>query len=359
MAKLLHALRVRRESLGQPPGSLSVEESGEPSVLDVITYDESSFSESRIEMPPGSALPELPPEPEGGVRWINVTGVQDGGLLQEIGHRFSVHPLMLEDVQHTDQRPKLQDSGESLFLVVRMISWNQEDRLMETEQVSIFARGSTVISFQEHPGDVFDGIRERIRHWKGRIRSRRSDYLVYAILDAIVDSVFIVVDQLQEMVEETEEQILDDPTDSALPGAHGIRRDVITIRRAIWPLREMLQLPTKGQNEFFRDETAPFIQDTYDHVLALVDTIDGQRDRVTGLFQLHASVVASSTNEVMRTLTIIATIFIPLTFLVGIYGMNFSHMPELDWPYGYPTILGVMALVAGGMIYYFRRRRWF
>lgn len=359
MAKLLRALRVRRESLGQPPGSLSVEASAAPSTIDVITYDEASVAESRLEVAPGAPLSELPQEAAKGVRWINVTGVQDGDLLQEMGRRFDIHPLTLEDVQHTDQRPKLQDSGSSLFVTVRMISWNGEERLLDSEQVSIFATGNTVITFQERPGDVFEGIRDRIRNAKGRIRRRQADYLVYAVLDAIVDSVFLVVDELQVMVEETEEEILDDPTETGLSRAHRIRGDVITMRRAVWPLRDMLQLPSKGQNEFFRDETLPFIQDTYDHVLALIDTIDGQRDRVTGLFQLHASVVASSTNEVMRTLTIIATIFIPLTFLVGIYGMNFANMPELRWQFGYPTLLGIMALVAGGMIYYFKRRRWF
>lgn len=352
-------MRVRRESLGQPPGSLSTEASAEPVSIHVITYDRERVEESHVEVAPGAPFPELPPEPEGGVRWVNVTGVQDGNFLRELGRRFSVHPLTLEDVQHTDQRPKLQDSGSSLFLVIRMISWNGERRTLETEQVSIFAAGRTVISFQERPGDVFEGLRERIRSGKGRVRRSPADYLVYVILDAVVDSTFLAVDELQALVEELEAEIIDDPSEDLLSQVHRLRGEVITMRRGVWPLREMLQLPSKGQNEFFNVETLPFLQDTYDHVLSLIDTIDGQRDRVTGLFQLHSSITGASTNQVMRTLTIIATIFIPLTFVAGIYGMNFAHMPELHWRYGYPTLLGIMMVIALGMVYYFRKRRWF
>ncbi|MFP4426439.1 MAG: magnesium/cobalt transporter CorA [Spirochaetaceae bacterium] len=357
MRKLLRGMR--RESLGQPPGSLSTEASAEPSGIHVITYNAERIEETHTQVGPGSAFPELPPEPENGVRWVNVTGVQDGSFLQELGRRFSVHPLILEDVQHVDQRPKLQDIGSSLFLVLRMISWNGSQSALESEQVSIFSSGRTVISFQERPGDVFEGLRERLRAGKGRIRRSPADYLVYAILDAVVDSTFLAVDELQALVEELEAEIIDHPSEELLSRVHALRGEVITLRRAVWPLREMLQLPSKGQNEFFNVETLPFLQDTYDHVLSLIDTIDSQRDRVTGLFQLHGSIVGASTNEVMRTLTIIATIFIPLTFVAGIYGMNFTHMPELQWRYGYPALLGVMVLIAGGMVCYFRKRRWF
>lgn len=352
-------MRVRRESLGQPPGSLSTGDSAEPTLIHIITYDAGGVEEAHLKVDPGGAFPEIPKEPEKGVRWINVIGVHDGGLLQQIGGRFGVHPLILEDVQHTDQRPKLQDGGSSLFLVIRMISWNGGEGTLETEQVSIFSSGKTVISFQERRGDVLHGLRERIRSAKGRVRRSPADYLVYAILDAVVDSSFLAVDELQVAVEELEADIINDPTEDLLSRVHQLRGEVITLRRGIWPLREMLQLPSKGQNEYFNLETLPFLQDTYDHVLALVDTIDSQRDRVTGLFQLHTSMVGASTNEIMRTLTIIATIFIPLTFVAGIYGMNFTYMPELDWRYGYPTLLGVMLVIAGGMIYYFRKRRWF
>jgi magnesium transporter len=352
-------MRIRRQSVGQPPGSLTNEASAEPSRIHVITYNQSGVEETNVEVAADGSFPELPAEPEEGVRWVNVVGVQNGSFLQELGRRFSVHPLMLEDVQHTDQRPKLQDGGSTLFLVIRMISWNGEEGSLETEQVSMFSSGRTVISFQERQGDVLEGLRERIRRGKGRVRRSPADYLVYAILDAVVDSSFLAADELQASVEELEADIIHEPGEELLSRVHKLRGEVITLRRAIWPLREMLQLPSKGQNEFFNVETLPFLQDTYDHVLSLIDTIDSQRDRVTGLFQLHSSMVGASTNEIMRTLTIIATIFIPLTFVAGIYGMNFVHMPELQWRYGYPTLLGVMLVIAGGMIYYFRKRRWF
>lgn len=351
--------RAHRRHLGTPPGSLTTSETAEPSLIHVMTYGPTSVEERTIEVDPGRELPDLPAEAQSGVRWINITRVQDGDLLRALGGRLGMHPLMLEDIQQVDQRPKLQNGEASIFGVVRMITWDDETERLENEQVALFSSGRTVVSFQERPGDVFDGIRERIRSGGGRVRSSGVDYLFYVLIDAIVDSLSVPVDHLQAGIEDIEEQIIRAPTDVALSRIHELRGEVVSIRRLLWPLREMLRQATAGDFPFFNDHTLPFLADSQDHVLSLMDLVDPQIDRVTGLFQLHAAMLGTSTNEIMRVLTIIATIFIPLTFLVGIYGMNFSVMPELQWRYGYPTLVGVMVLVAVGMVVYFKRKRWF
>jgi magnesium transporter len=359
----------------------------------VITFsgDSGKVSESHIDVAPGGAVPESVFEHGEGIRWINIVGVHDGDLLREIGRSFGMHSLLLEDIQQTDQRPKFQegsgrpdtgnngiqrgdrdnggdDDGRSFFGVLRMISWHDghgaagEDdggSHLDVEQVSLYSVGNTVLSFQERPGDVFEGVRDRIRTGRGRIRRSGADYLYYAILDAIIDTSFLVVDEIQEQIEDIEDRIIATPQDAPLSMVHTLRGEVIAVRRALRPLREMLQSAAKGDYAFFSESTYPFLSDGYDHILSLLDGADALMDRVTGLFQLHASMVSTSTNEVMRVLTIIATVFIPLTFIVGIYGMNFSHMPELAWRYGYPAVIGVMVVVAAVMVAYFKRQRWF
>jgi magnesium transporter len=350
--------RSRRESLGMPPGSVTTTDAERPTSIEVMVYGADDFEEHPIEILPGARLSELPAEPADGVRWINVTGVHDGKLLQELGNRHGMHPLLIEDVQQPDQRPKIAPGPDTLFSVVRMISWHEETGRLDDEQVSLFSSGATVISFQQRPGDVFEEIRERIRAGTGRVRKKGADYLFYVLLDALIDSLFVTVDQLQVQIEDLEEGILESPVEAPLSEIHRIRSEVIAMRRSIWPMREMLQRASRGDFSFFAETTVPFLGDAYDHALSLVDLIDSQMDRVTGLFQLHAAMVGRSTNEVMRVLTIIATIFIPLTFVVGIYGMNFAHMPELQWRFGYPAVLALVVAIAIGMVAFFKRRRW-
>ncbi|MFP4210480.1 MAG: magnesium/cobalt transporter CorA [Alkalispirochaeta sp.] len=399
--------RVRRETLGTPPGSLSPSRSDTPTHIHVITYtgESGGVFESHVDVAPGGTVPEIVTAPFEGIRWINVVGVHDGDLLREIGRAFGMHTLLLEDIQQTDQRPKFQESnrentrsvtGEGelnaggelrvggeppgrgepradgdkswFFGVLRMISWHNEDETgakgtdeahLDVEQISLYSSGSTVISFQERPGDVFEGLRERIRTGRGRVRRSGVDYLFYAIVDAIIDTSFLVVDEMQERIEDTEDRIIATPQHAPLSIVHTLRGEVIAVRRALRPLREMLQTASTGDYGYFSEGTQPFLSDSYDHILTLIDGTDALMERISGLFQLHASIVGTSTNDVMRVLTIIATVFIPLTFIVGIYGMNFSYMPELTWRYGYPTVIGVMVMVAGVMIAYFKRQRWF
>jgi magnesium transporter len=350
--------RARRRAFGTPPGSVAVMDSEKSTPIQVTTYNRDTVSVEHFEIAPGGEVPIFPPEPEDGVRWINVTGVHDGRLLETLGTRHGIHMLLVEDIQLTDQRPKFQADDALLFAIVRMISWQEESGQLDNEQVSLFAGGRTVISFQEKPGDVFESIRERIATGRGRVRTAGADYLFYILIDALVDSLFITVDELQGQVEDVEERIIEQATGAPLSTVHRIRSDVVSIRRSVWPLREMLQRASRGDYPPFAETTRPFLSDGYDHVLALIDLIDTQMDRVSGLFQLHAAMVGTSTNEITRVLTIIATIFIPLTFVAGIYGMNFATMPELAWRYGYPAVLGVMAIIAVGMVLYFKRRRW-
>lgn len=359
MSRVRPGKRTRRSDVGTPPGSVVTTDATRPTTIQVLAYHSEGVEEQTFELSPGEPLPTVPPEPSNGVRWINVIGVHDGGLLQQIGKLHGMHPLQIEDVQNTDQRPTLSASTDAVFGVVRMISWNRGLREPDNEQVSLFSHARTVISFQEKPGDVFDEIRERIRTGRGRVRRSGADYLFYVLIDAVVDSLFMVMDQLQVQVEDLEERIVTDQTQAPLQEIHQTRGQVISTRRSLWPLREMLQRAARGDYSFFDQTTLPFLTDAYEHTLSLVDMVDSQMDRVTGLFQLHAAMVGASTNEVMRVLTIIATIFIPLTFVVGIYGMNFAHMPELQWQYGYPVVIGVMVLVAVGMVVYFKRRKWF
>lgn len=359
MRNLKGRSRLRSRRIGTPPGSVTTTDRTRPTAIHVITYDAEHVEENVFEVAPGASLPELPPEPDRGVRWINVTGVHDGPLLQKLGGGQGMHPLLVEDVQHAEQRPKLEASSVGLFAVVRMISWRSGEDRLDNEQVSLFSGGRTLLSFQEKVGDVFEGIRQRIRTGSGRVRTNGVDYLFYVLTDAIIDSLFVTVDSLQEQVEDLEEHIASRPAEAPLSEIHRIRGEVVSMRRSIWPLREMLQRASRGEYELFGSTTLPFLADALDNVLGLVDLIDSQMDRVTGLFQLHAAMVGTSTNEITRVLTIIATIFIPLTFVVGIYGMNFAFMPELGWRYGYPAVLALLLAIAGGMVLFFKRRNWF
>lgn len=350
--------RRSRPGLGTPPGSLSTGNADQPTRVEVITFSRDAIDEHSITISPGDEVPDLPPAGSGTVRWINVIGVHDGSVIRHLGEGHGMHELLMEDVQHTDQRPKIQFDDGRLFATLRMVSIDPSQPDVAFEQVSLFAGTGTLITFQEREGDVFSGVRRRIRDGRGRVRSRDTDYLAYVLVDAILDATFPVVDRLQERIEDAEASVLSMAEPDLVPELHDLRGQIVALRRAVRPLREIFQELVRGDDTFFSPATRPFLTDGNDHVLALIDLIDTSADRVTGLFQLYATMLSSSTNDVMRVLTIIATIFIPLTFVAGIYGMNFARMPELQWPWGYPVVLTVMGVIAFGMVRYFRRRKW-
>ena len=292
------------------------------------------------------------------VTWINIDGIHDTESIARVGQHFGIHPLTLEDVLNTYQRPKSEIFDNYLFVVLRMLNTASGDDLFTSEQISLILMESGLITFQEAPGDVFSPIRERIRQGKGRIRSAGCDYLAYALVDAVVDNYFIVLEKMGEQLEALEEKIDQDPGPEVLEGVHTIRRELIGLRKQVWPLREIVSRLTKEEVALITPATALFMRDVYDHTIQAIDTIESYRDILAGLQDLYLSIVSNRMNEVMKVLTIIATIFIPITFVAGIYGMNFTHMPELAWRWGYPLFWLVTVAIVVVLILFFKRKKW-
>jgi magnesium transporter len=292
------------------------------------------------------------------ITWINVDGVHLVEVVEKIGRHFGLHPLILEDVVNTHQRPKLEDYDNHLFIVLKMLSYDESHDAVRSEQVSLVLGKNFVISFQETEGDVFDPIRERIRNGKGRIRKMGADYLAYALVDAIVDHYFIILEKLGEKIEALEEEMVGDPDHDTLMRAHRLKREMLVLRKSVWPLREVVSRLERGESPLIRKPTYVFLRDVYDHTIQVIDTIETYRDMLSGLLDLYLSTVSNKMNAVMKVLTIIATIFIPLTFVAGIYGMNFEFMPELHWHWGYPIVLAGMLFIGLVMLFFFRKKKW-
>ncbi len=292
------------------------------------------------------------------ILWVNVDGVHDVDLVQELGSGFGLHPLEIEDIAHTGQRPKVEDYANHALFVLRMLRWNEEEDQIDDEQISLAIGPSWVISFQERKGDVFDPIRDRLRSNRGRIRKMGADYLLYALVDAIVDHYFVILETLGDRIEVLGEQMAEDPNKKDLVSIRHLKRELLFMRKSVWPLREVLSSMQRDGAVAIHEDTAPYFRDVYDHTIQIIDTVETFRDMVSGLMDLYLSSISNRMNEVMKVLTIIATIFIPLSFVAGLYGMNFVNMPELHWQYGYYGALGLMALIGCGMLVYFRRRKW-
>jgi len=291
-----------------------------------------------------------------GVTWINVDGLGQPEVLARLGEQLHFHPLALEDVFNVPQRPKVEAYGEHYLLILRMLRLAPE---IEEEQVSLFFGASYVITVQERAdGDVFEGVRERIRKSRVRLRVAGADHLTYALLDAVVDGYFPVLESLGERLERLEDECVLERGALVLPKIQVLRRDLLTVRRAIWPMREAVVALGREESALITPETRLFLRDCYDHALEALEIVETDRETASSVMEIHLATQNQRLNEVMKVLTVIATIFIPLTFIASIYGMNFEHMPELRWRYGYAAILGFMGAVAAGLIYYFKRRRW-
>jgi len=271
---------------------------------------------------------------------------------------LGLHPLTLEDIASTHQRPKMEDFDNYFYFVLRMPYFQRRGGRIHAEQISIVLMKNAVVSFQEREGDVFDPIRERIRRNKGRIRKCGADYLAYALMDAIVDNGFAILETLGERTESLENNVLKEPDPAVVREIHALKRELILLRKAIWPLREVLANLSRDDSPLISKSTALYLRDVYDHTIQVVETVETFRDTVSGLLDVYLSVVSNRMNEVMRVLTVIATLFIPLTFLAGIWGMNFEFMPELEWKFAYPVVLGIMILIAATMLIFFRRKKW-
>jgi len=292
------------------------------------------------------------------VTWINISGLHDTDMIKEIGEIFHLHPLVLEDIVNTQQRPKMEDYESYIYLVLKMLAYDDEAGVIRSEQISLILGPTYVISFQEKDGDVFDPVRDRIRKGKGRARRMGADYLAYALLDAVVDNYFVLLEKLGAQIESLEEDLVDAPTSELLQAIHELKRENILLRKSVWPLREVVSGLERAESRLIHKPTVPFLRDVYDHTVQVIDAVESFRDLISGMQDLYLSSVSNRMNEVMKVLTIFATIFIPLTFVAGIYGMNFAFMPELGWKWSYPILMAGLAVVAGIMVGSFRKRGW-
>lgn len=346
-----------QKKVGAAPGTLMYigEERDQKIRIRLLAYDQNGAEEKEIQN-----IEEIFSYKDSTqTAWINIDGLNNIELIEKFGSNFNIHPLVLEDILNTHQRPKLDDYDSYFYLVLRMVTCGKEQISLDSEQVSFVVGRNYVISLQEKEGDVFDAVRDRIKNGKGRIRKGGSDYLTYALMDAIVDSYFSVLETLGETIEDLEDKLISDPKPENLQQIHELRRLMITLRKSVWPLREVINGMLRGDTDLVQQETLVFLRDVYDHTVQIIDTIESYRDIISGMLDTYLSSVSNKMNEVMKVLTIIATIFIPLTFLAGVYGMNFHHMPELDWVWLYPYGFWiVMFIVAGLMLSYFRRKKW-
>jgi magnesium transporter len=355
-AKKSRSHKRQSKPAGLPPGTLVYvgEKRVETVRISYFDYDEQNFAEKQV-----SNIEEcFPFKTTPTVTWINIDGLHDIQIIDKLGMEFELHPLLLEDILSTRQRPKAEDFEKYFFIVLKMLHYNDGQQTVESEQVSIVLGPNFVISFQEIIGDVFDHVRDRIRNTKGRIRKMGPDYLAYSLIDAIVDGYFTILEKLGEKIEYLEEQLVTAPTEQTLQQIHRLKREMIVLRKSVWPLREVISGLQRTESKLISKVTSIYLRDVYDHTIQVIDTIESFRDMVTGMVDIYLSSISNRMNAVMKVLTIIATIFIPLTFIAGVYGMNFKYMPELQWRWGYGAVLLVMALVAVVMLIYFRKKKW-
>jgi magnesium transporter len=353
---MLELFRKTSKKVGLSPGTLVHigEKKVEKTRITVIDYDVDQFQEKEVE-----TIEEcFPFKDTPTVTWINIDGLHEVEIIEKIGKHFAIHPLIQEDILHTGQRPKMEDMESYIFVVARMLVYNDETGEIESEQVSLILGANYVISFQEKVGDIFDPVRERIRKGKGRIRRMKADYLAYALVDTLVDNYFIILENLGEKIEGMEDELVANPTPETLQTIHILKREMIFLRKSVWPLREVISSLERGESSLIYESTGMYFRDVYDHTIQVMDTVETYRDMVSGMLDTYLSSLSNRMNEVMKVLTIIATIFIPLTFVAGIYGMNFEFMPELKWHWGYFAALGLMVVIFIGMVFYFRRKRW-
>jgi magnesium transporter len=346
----------RSAKVGLPPGTMVFigEQKMDAVRVDVIHYSENQLNQLRdVEIDRCGELAKAPD-----VTWINVNAIHDVGLIEGLGKCLGLHPLTLEDIVNTSQRPKAEEFQDYIYMVLKMISYNEAANQTEIEHVSLILGENYVVSFQENDGDVFNSVRERLRSEKGRIRTMKADYLAYALMDAVVDNYFLALEHVGDRIEDLDDQILVDPKPDAMAEVHRLKRDILSLRKAVWPLREEIAALDKSESTLIRPETKVFLRDLYDHTIQVIDMVETFRDILGGMHDTFLSSVSNRMNEIMKVLTIIATIFIPLTFIAGIYGMNFEHMPELKWRWGYFLVLGVMLAVGTGMVRYFRKKKW-
>ena len=341
----------RRTPAGAPPGTLMHDPERAGGTLSLIAYGPDGLEENAA-----ASLSDIRAALSAGQRiWVDVAGTGDASLISSLGEIFGIDPLALEDVMNLHQRPKAEEFDDFVFVVMHMVDGKDA---ASREQFSLLFSKKWVLTFQEAPGDCLDPVRERLRRGKPRIRAGGPDYLAYAILDAILDAYFPLAEKLGDRLEALEDAITVNPVPADIAELHAVKRDLLSVKRSLWPMREMMTVLRDDDNDLVSDDTRRFLRDAHDHVLQLIDIVETYRELASGLLDLYLSSLSNRMNEVMKVLTIIATIFIPLTFIVGVYGMNFTYMPELGWKWSYPLVWLIMVICALGLLRYFRIKKW-
>ena len=345
--------RSTRRTIAGPPGELSAPGETAPGSARITLMD---YGPDHLEERELEGDEDWSSYRDGdSVSWVNVEGLRDTELLQRIGNEFGLHPLVLEDIAHTDQRPKVEAHEGAYFVVAHMLTARED---IESEQVSMFLDGNFLLTFQEKPGDCFEPVRERIRRKQGQIRQMGNDYLLYALLDALVDSGFPVLDWIQDSIDDLEERVLKEPEPEVMSEIHEMKRRLLGFRRSVGPLREVINTLLRDDAKLLSERTSLYLRDCYDHVIRLADMNETYRELTAGLTELYLTQISNNLNEVMKVITIFGAIFIPLTFIAGIYGMNFEYMPELEVWWAYFACLGFMGVVGLALLSFFWQRNW-
>ncbi|MBA3002467.1 MAG: magnesium/cobalt transporter CorA [Desulfurivibrio sp.] len=360
---MLKLVKTTSRKAGLPPGSpvFIGEKVTETFGLDMVDYDAESLSLSTpVRLDEFHQLKETPSN-----TWIRVHGLHDAEAVDTFCLRFGLHPLTIEDILHTGQRPKIDHYDDYLFLVINLIKYDDTSREMNMEQISFVLGPRYLITFHEKDDDIFDVVLDRLQSNKGRSRKMGVDYLLYSLLDRVVDNFFSVLEKIGEEIEELEEELIAEPSPETLQSIHALKREMILLRKSVWPLREVINGLQRDETAFLGDSIRVYLKDLYDHTIQVLDTVETFRDIISGMIDIYLSSVSNRMNEVMKVLTIFAVIFIPLTFIAGLYGMNFNtsqspfNMPELNWYFGYPFALFLMAATASAMLFYFKKKKWF
>ncbi len=347
----------RIKKIGLPAGTLvyTGEKVGGKIDVTLIDYDEQTFEEKTVK----SVEECIPYTSKPTTTWVNVDGVHDAAMIEKLGDCFGIHRLVTEDLMSVVQRPKVEDYGDYLFIVLKMLGYDETSESVVPEQVSLVVGRNYMLSFQEGiKGDVFHLIRDRLRAGRGRIRKSGADYLAYSLLDAVVDGYFLTIEKLGSRIDLLEEEVVSSPGTAVLEKLYRVKRELLFLHKSVWPLRVVVASLTRRDSSFISEATIPYLRDVYDHLIQVIDSVEIYREILTELLGTHLSAVSNRLNQIMKVLTVIATIFMPLTFLAGVYGMNFKFMPELEWKYGYLVTWIVMASIGLGMFFYFKRKKW-
>ncbi len=345
--------KIRRSvKRGLAPGTLVYigEDSGVSSKISMIQYNETELRKTEIPSYNSTIFEKA------FTNWLNIDGLNNIELLKKIGSSFNLHSLTLEDILNTEQRPKIETYDSYTYIVFKMLSYNEKTRSIESEQISLIVKDNVVISFQEKSGDVFDPVRERINQKDSRIRRKECDYLIYALMDTVVDNYFLILEKIGDEIEEIEQKILTNADEKVLQELYALKRNIIRLRKSVWPLRELINSLERSEN--IKSDNSIYLRDLYDHTIQVIDNIENLRDIISGLMDIYLTTISNRMNSVMKVLTIISTIFIPLTFIAGVYGMNFEFMPELSWKMGYPITLVLMFMIVIVMMIFFRFKKW-